>query len=141
MTSSPTLPSAPGRPLASAGLDDLAGRLRQEPLRNLLGLLGVCTFIFYKAEKGRNPKVNSFWDALIYCTTCASVGYGDVFAQTPTGKAVGSLLFTLGPALTSMALDGPSPSRSDKVQEEILTTLQNILAELRARGNDTGPQA
>ncbi len=35
-----------------------------------------------------NPKVKRFEDALVFCTTCMSVGYSDIFAKTPTGKAV-----------------------------------------------------
>ena len=45
-------------------------------------------FLFYLAEKGKNPKVLSYWDALVFISTCLSVGYHDVFARTPPGKAI-----------------------------------------------------
>lgn len=42
----------------------------------------VGAYLFYKAEVGRNPKVTSFYDALVYCSpTNLSVGYSDIFRE------------------------------------------------------------
>ena len=60
---------------------------------------------FYVAERGENPKIASFLDALIYSSTNISVGYSDIFARTPLGKAIGSALMTYGPALASRTFD------------------------------------
>lgn len=112
-------------------IDQLATRLTDNPMSNLLALLGVTTVAFYAVERDKNPKVVDIWDALIYTTTCLSVGYGDIFAKTTPGKLIGSALMTLGPAMSGRALDGPSPPpRADPLLEEILSTLKQILAKL-----------
>jgi hypothetical protein len=97
-------------------------------------------FLFYLAEKGRNPKVETYWDALVFVSTCLSVGYADVFARTPAGKAIASAVMTLGPAMSGAIFDEPragstpalSPSESIAVQRIIVDKLEAILTELRA---------
>jgi hypothetical protein len=86
--------------------------------------------LFYAAERDHNPKVNDVFDAAIYCSTCLSVGYGDIFAKTPLGKLLGTALMTIGPALSGAALDGPAAQRRDEVQSEMLDTLKQILERL-----------
>jgi hypothetical protein len=109
-----------------------------EPFTKLVALVGLGSALFYKAEVGKNPKVNSYWDALVYVSTCASVGYGDIFAHTPIGKAIGSIVMTIGPAMANAAFDGSSKERAreaeeqKKIQLELLATMKEILAELRA---------
>ena len=111
----------------------------------LLTVLGSAA-AFYVAERGRNPKVQSFYDALVYAATNLSVGYSDVLAKTPGGKALGSLLMTYGPALATRALDppgAPAPAYgvpaahpngvSDAQIDRIVAALGAILNELRAR--------
>jgi hypothetical protein len=108
-----------------------------EPFTKLIALIGIGAAVFYKAELGTNPKVNSYWDALVYVSTCASVGYGDIFAQTPLGKAVGSLVMTVGPAMANAALQGGRLARereareAQALQSEMLETMRQILAELK----------
>lgn len=120
-------------------LEDWAARsFADDPFKKLVGLIGVGAVLFYRAEVGHNPKVNSYWDALVYTSTCASVGYGDIFAQTPVGKAVGSLIMTVGPAMANSAFIGHARVRqeeraiAERTQREILTILQDILGELKA---------
>lgn len=120
-------------------IDRWAARLGDRPCENTLGLVGAATLLFYQAEKNHNPKVNDVWDALVYCSTCISVGYGDIFAHTPVGKIIGSLLMTIGPAMAAKTLDGPPPADADAVQRETLVTLKEILAELRAKPADSPP--
>jgi hypothetical protein len=116
-------------------IDGWAAKLAEKPGENTFALLGLSTLVFYAAERRANPKVNDVWDSLVYCSTCLSVGYGDIFARTPLGKIVGSALMTVGPAISSRALDGPARESADAKQAEILATLQEILAELRAQNS------
>src|SRR3954471_1904960 len=85
--------------------------LKRDPLDSLAVTVLGGSYLFYMAEKGRNPKVESFFDALVFITTSLSVGYDDVFARTDAGKAVASFVMTFGPALSSAALDPPADER------------------------------
>ena len=120
-------------------LDDWAASLKDKPCENTLILVGVATVLFYCAEKGRNPKVNDIWDALVYCSTNLSVGYADIFAKTPLGKILGSTLMIFGPSLAAGLLDGRpgNDSPSDPVHAEILTTLREILHHLERADTDS----
>ena len=95
-------------------------------------------FLFYMAEKGKNPKVESYWDALVFISTCLSVGYHDVFARTPGGKAIATAVMTIGPALSGAIFDAPAAeaARAEqealRVQQAIAGTLAEILTELRS---------
>lgn len=117
-----------------------AYQAREPATAILLTVLGSAA-AFYVAERGRNPKVRSFYDALVYAATNLSVGYSDIFAKTPGGKAVGSLLMTYGPALATRALDAPGPVSpagagsvaNEAALERIATALDAILTELRLR--------
>jgi hypothetical protein len=112
-------------------IDRWAAALGEKPCRNTLALVGLSSVLFYAAEKHHNPKVNDIWDAMVYCSTCLSVGYGDIFARTPIGKILGTALMTIGPAISGAALDGPADERRDATQEEILQTLRRILEHLQ----------
>src|SRR5690348_7229063 len=86
--------------------EDRAHGLTAKPAQTTLTVVSSATLMFFAAERGHNPKVRTIWDALVYVTTCLSVGYGDIFAVTPVGKIVGSYLMTIGPALSGATLDG-----------------------------------
>jgi hypothetical protein len=138
-----TARKGPGR-----ALGDLHQKLRdyqaREPANAIaLTVLGAAA-AFYVAERGKNPKVTSFYDALVYASTNLSVGYSDIFAKTAGGKAIGSLLMTYGPALATRALDAPSAAvpqpvapaatRLDEAAvDRIVARLDAILSELRVR--------
>ena len=79
----------------------------RNPLDAAMGFLGAASIAFYAAEKGHNPKITSYIDAFYYISTCASVGYADIFAYTQTGRAIAALVMIVGPALASHALDRP----------------------------------
>jgi hypothetical protein len=113
-------------------LEEFAASLRNKPAQNTMIFATAAAIIFYYAERGHNPKVADFYDALIYCTTNLSVGYSDIFAKTPLGKLVGSALMTFGPSLSGAALDGPRELGRGETQKEILTTLQQILSQLES---------
>src|SRR6266850_2167128 len=87
-------------------LEEWAASLRNKPAQNTAIFATAAAVVFYYAERGHNPKVNDYYDALVYCTTNLSVGYSDIFARTPVGKLVGSILMTFGPAMSGAVLDG-----------------------------------
>jgi len=81
--------------------------LEHNPLDATFQFLGGAAVAFYLAERQANPKITSVVDAFYYISTCASVGYADIFAVTSTGRMIASLVMTLGPALTARAWDRP----------------------------------
>ena len=115
-------------------IDDLAVKLNDSPLRNSMSLVATSAAMFLAAERGHNPKVRDIYDALVYCSTCLSVGYADIFPRTPIGKLIGTFLMTLGPSLAAKGLEGrasdEAEARNAKVQEEILVTLRQILGKM-----------
>lgn len=120
----------------SVPIDQWATRLGDNPGRNTAALVALSSLLFYAAERDHNPKVNDVFDAAIYCSTCLSVGYGDIFAKTPLGKLLGTTLMTIGPALSGAALDGPAAERRDATQAQILDTLKQILDRLPTSSAD-----
>jgi hypothetical protein len=117
--------------------EEWAASWRNKPAQATALFASAAAVIFFYAERGRNPKVNDYYDALVYCTTNLSVGYSDIFARTPVGKLVGSILMTFGPALSGAALDGPRQQEQDDTQKQILSTLQQILTHLESQTNDS----
>ena len=111
-------------------LNHLAEKIAENPTENTAKLVAVSSVLFYLFERGHNPKVQTIWDASVYCSTCLSVGYADIFARTPVGKIIGTLLMTIGPALSGAALDAKSEQRREEIQEQTLATLQQILAKI-----------
>ncbi|HSY22126.1 MAG TPA: ion channel [Polyangiaceae bacterium] len=96
-------------------------------------------FLFYLAEKDTNPKVKSYWDALVFISTCLSVGYADVFARTPAGKAIATAVMTVGPALSGAIFDGPGApvsaapeALSERTGTELLQVQRVIVEKLDA---------
>jgi len=102
-------------------------------------LLGAAAF--YAAERDQNPKVTSYYDALVYVSTNLSVGYSDIFAKTEAGKAIGSTLMTYGPALAARVFDVPNEAkeraaegeRSEATMRDIAGKLELILQELQSQ--------
>ncbi|HEY1956468.1 MAG TPA: ion channel [Polyangiaceae bacterium] len=106
----------------------------RDPLDALVVTVLGGSFLFYVAEKDVNPKVKTYWDALVYVSTCLSVGYADIFAKTPEGQAIATALMTVGPAMAAKALDQPSAEQNDEalaVQKTIAEKLDAILTELK----------
>ena len=110
-----------------------------DPMQAVVYTVLLGTAAFYAAERGHNPKIASFYDALIYVSTNLSVGYSDIFAKTEAGKAIGSALMAYGPALAARAFDPPHEAReraadaerSDESLKNIADKLELILQELQ----------
>jgi hypothetical protein len=101
--------SEPSTDLTYASLKNtLRAAATKDPVDALATLVLGGSYLFYMAEKGKNPKVKTYTDALLFISTCLSVGYADVFARTETGKAIASVVMTFGPALSARALDPPA---------------------------------
>jgi hypothetical protein len=81
--------------------------VEHRPLDAAFEFLAAAALGFYLSEKDHNPKIKSYVDAFYYISTCASVGYADIFAVTQMGKAIAALVMMVGPALSAKALDRP----------------------------------
>ena len=104
-----------------------------DPMGTTLTTVLVASWLFYRAERGHNPKVQSFYDALIYVSTNLSVGFSDIFAQTPAGKTLGTALMTFGPAMAAGFLDKPKAAGESEQARAIVDRLDRILAALETR--------
>lgn len=137
--------------MGRGALDRFEGGAREgfkkDPMGSVLAAVLGGAWLFYKAERGHNPKVKSYYDALVYVSTNLSVGYSDIFAKTPRGKAIGTALMTYGPAMTAGIFDPPAapiaapPAPSATVaraasSQAVLDKLDRILTLLEA--NRTG---
>ena len=71
----------------------------------LLSLVGGASVLFYWAERGTNPKVKTLTDAVLLDHNVSVGRDADVFAKTEAGKAIAAFVMTLGPAMSSAALD------------------------------------
>jgi hypothetical protein len=90
----------------------LLDQVERHPLDSAVAFLAAAAAGFYAAEKGVNPRIKTYIDAFYYISTCASVGYADIFAATQTGRAIASLVMIAGPALTNSALNRPAGKAS-----------------------------
>jgi voltage-gated potassium channel len=113
--------------------DGLRGEFTKDPMGTTASTVLVASWLFYQAEKGHNPKVTSFYDALVYVSTNLSVGYSDIFAKTPAGKTIGSLLMTAGPAMATRFLDEPGAPSNEATNRAVVERLDKILEALERR--------
>lgn len=106
------LAAATSPDLGKNALDRFKGGVREgfsrDPMGTVLATVLGGAWLFYKAERGHNPQVKSYYDALVYVSTNLSVGYCDIFAKTPRGKVIGSALMTYGPAMAARIFDAPA---------------------------------
>ncbi len=111
----------------------------EDPMNAVVATVLLGAAAFYSAERGQNPKINSYYDALVYVSTNLSVGYSDIFAKTEAGKAIGATLMAYGPALAARVFDQPHEAReraaegerSEAALKDIAGKLELILAELQ----------
>jgi voltage-gated potassium channel len=75
------------------------------PLFLYLAIIGnfalvLATLTFYFVERGVNPMVKSYFDALWWgVTTITTVGFGDVYPVTVAGRIIGIILMYSGTIL------------------------------------------
>lgn len=122
--------------LGRDALTRLKGGLREkyanDPMGGTLTTVLVASWLFYRAERGQNPKVKTFYDALVYVATNLSVGYSDIHAKTPAGKTIGSALMTFGPAMATRILDEPDAAQKSRAENQaIVDRLDRILEVLQ----------
>lgn len=130
-------------PDLGGALDEAKGSLRrryaEDPMGSTVATVLVGAYLFYKAEVGHNPKVTSYYDALVYVSTNLSVGYSDIFAKTEAGKAIGTALMTFGPAMAAKVLDAPErdagarEASHDEAHAALLARLDRLVTVLEAR--------
>lgn len=106
----------------------------RDPMDSALATIAGATTLFYLAERRVNPKVRTPADALVFITTCLSVGYSDIFARSPAGKAIASAVMTIGPSITAQlfAPARPAEPARDPGLAEIADLQRQILARLDA---------
>lgn len=113
--------------------DGLRDGFTKDPMGTTASTVLVASWLFYRAEKGHNPKVTSFYDALVYVSTCLSVGYSDVYAQTAAGKTIGTLLMTAGPSMATRFMDEPGAASDEAMNRAVVERLDKILEALEKR--------
>lgn len=124
----------------SQGKDGLRALALRDPIDSLAAVVLGGAWAFWQAERGHNPKCQTYFDALAFVSTCLSVGYDQVFAQTPAGKAIATAVMTFGPALAAAALDPPAAQREREAQaaaagqRAVVERLDAIVAALERRG-------
>lgn len=105
----------------------------RDPMDSVIATVTGATLLFYLAERRVNPKVKTPADALVFITTCLSVGYSDIFARTAVGKSIASAVMTIGPSMTAQLFAAPARSAapaSDPALKEIADLQRQILARL-----------
>lgn len=122
-----------GREAIAKLKDGFREKYAADPMGSSVSTVLVASWLFYRAERGHNPKVQSFYDALVYVSTNLSVGYSDIFAKTPAGKTIGSALMTIGPAMAAGLLDEPGArKKSEADTKAVVDRLDRILAALES---------
>lgn len=123
-----------GRDAIARLKDVLRDRYTNDPMGATLSTVLVASWLFYRAERGQNPKVRTFSDAVVYVATNLSVGFSDVHASTPVGKAIGSALMTFGPAMAARILDEPGAAKKTRAETQaVIDRLDRILDALASR--------
>jgi hypothetical protein len=101
-------------------------------LEQLTEFVSQTAVLFYLAEQGQNPGVQTYWDAIHYVATSLSVGYANIFPVTPLGKAIGAAVQMVGPALSAKALDQPGSDALERAQRELVAELRGLREALSA---------
>lgn len=110
----------------------------KDPADTALKVVTLGAAAFYAVERGQNPRVGSYFDALVYVSSCLSAETCHIEAETPLGKALGSALRTYGPSIASRALSPPASSgersATDGSLRQVTEKLDQILCELVRQG-------
>ena len=112
----------------------LRERYTGDPMGTTVAPVLVASCLFYRAERGHNPKIKTLHDAIVYVATNLSVGFSDIHATTPAGKTIGSALMTFGPAMTARIFDEPGGEKKTRAETQaIVDRLDRILEALQTR--------
>lgn len=93
-----------------------------------MAVLIVCSYFFYTAEHGVNPKVGNFEDSIWFILqTITTVGYGDVTPITPVGRIMGIIAMLSALILTSIITSVATFSLIEKLRKsaDIITRKTN----------------
>lgn len=132
--------------LSGGGADDLVGAwqrtrdairdaARKDPVDTAFATAFCGAYLFFLAERGKNPRVKTFGDALVFISTCMSVGYSDIFARTEPGKYIASTVMTVGPSMVAQLISPTAAEQraeSDRAEQRHRETLDALSALLRA---------
>jgi hypothetical protein len=114
--------------------DGIRAKYTEDPIGATATTVLVASWLFYRAERGHNPKVQSLYDALVYVSTSLSVGYSDIVPKTPAGKTIGTAVMTFGPAMAAGLLDEPDKAKKAEADTRaVVDRLDRILAALEKR--------
>lgn len=119
-------------------IDGLKAWLKREvdadPLNAMFRFAAGAAWLFYQAERGCNPRVETYADALAYISTSVSVGYHEIHPRTKAGQVIASVVHMMGPSLAAGALGRkPEPAPTEPVDSSaIVLRLDAVLSELRA---------
>jgi hypothetical protein len=99
--------------LGRSAIEELKGRFKdqygEDPIGTTVATVLLAAWLFHRAERGKNPKVDTYYAALEYITSSLSVGYTDIYPKTSAGKAIASAIMTFGPAMSGNILDQKPP--------------------------------
>lgn len=136
--------------LAGGAADDLLGAwnrtrdalrdaAREDPVDTAFATIFCGSYLFFLAERRTNPKVKTFGDAMVFISTCMSVGYSDIFARTEAGKYIASTVMTVGPSMVAQ-LFAPTAKeqaagdlRAEARHEEMMVALGALTKALERR--------
>jgi len=63
----------------------------------------VAGVLFYAVENGINPQIKSIWDGIWWAiVTLTTIGYGDIYPWTATGRLIATVLGLLGIGLVAL---------------------------------------
>jgi hypothetical protein len=89
--------------LLGSDLDAVKERVRtamtRDPMGSALSTVVLGATLFYEAEKGHNPDLHSFTDALMFVSTTLTSTSSDVRPRTEKGKLIVSALRMVGPSV------------------------------------------
>jgi voltage-gated potassium channel len=86
-------------------------------LFNLIAVLLVSAMVIFFIERGRNPGIDSYWDALyMVFITIATVGYGDITPVTAGGRAMIIITLVLGIGALSGFISLMGTRRAEKAK-------------------------
>lgn len=122
---------------AEPSLEGLKSRLRDEvnrdPMDAMVRFAAGAAWLFYQAEHGVNPRVETYLDALAYISTSLSVGYHEIHPRTQAGQLIASVVHMVGPSLAAGALGTGRNAAGSSADGAVVERLDAILEELRAQ--------